>query len=207
MTEDAFSKGSSKGASQGAGRSKDSEVVCWYCEKKGHRASDCRKKQKDHDEQPKGSKKGDSKGQGNKKEFKGKDYTCGKMGHMSKDCRSTETSAFEAGDELAEKGCIEMASIDLTALEIGVVQWSKEDRKLRIGIDSRAAVTVFPKTVAEGYLMLQTPDKQKELQASVRQAFAGFGCAQSAGQAQRRVSQVRESESGGHAQSFCKYYT
>ena len=43
MDVDAISKGSSKGASQGAGRGKDSEVVCWYCEKKGHRASDCRK--------------------------------------------------------------------------------------------------------------------------------------------------------------------
>ena len=34
------------------------EVVCWYCEKKGHRASECRKKQKAG--QPKGAKKGDS---------------------------------------------------------------------------------------------------------------------------------------------------
>ena len=43
-------------------RNRDSEVVCWYREKKGHRASDCRKKQRDHDQgQSKGSKKGDSK--------------------------------------------------------------------------------------------------------------------------------------------------
>ena len=47
MDVDAFTKGSSKGASKGAGKSKDSEVVCWYYEKKGHRASDCRKKQRD----------------------------------------------------------------------------------------------------------------------------------------------------------------
>ena len=65
------SKGSSKGAFQGARNGKDSEVVCWYCETKGHRASECCKKQKDFDKgQPKGTKKGDSKGQGNKKEFK-----------------------------------------------------------------------------------------------------------------------------------------
>ena len=64
MDADAFSKGSSKGASLGAGRSKDSEVLCWYCES----ASDCRKKQEEHDRgQPKGSKKGDSKGKCNKK--------------------------------------------------------------------------------------------------------------------------------------------
>ena len=63
-----------------------------------------------------------------------------------KECRCKETIAFEAGDELAETGCIEMMSIDLNALEIGAVQWPEKDRKLRIGVDSRAAVTVFPKT-------------------------------------------------------------
>ena len=41
---------------------------------------------------------------------------------MSKDCRSKETGAFEAGDELEETGCIEMASVDSNALEIGAVQ-------------------------------------------------------------------------------------
>ena len=53
----------------------------------------------------------------------------------TKDCRSKETSAFEAGDELAEIGCIEMVSIDLNALEIGAVEWPEKDRKLRIGVD------------------------------------------------------------------------
>ena len=58
---DAFTKGS-KGASKGSGKKQDSEVVCWYCEKKGHRASDCRKKQRDSDSgKSKGSKKDDSK--------------------------------------------------------------------------------------------------------------------------------------------------
>ena len=86
----------------------DSEVVCWYCEKKGHRASDCRKKQRDNDSgKSKGSKKGDSKGKSNKEKTKGKCHKCGKTGRMSKDCRSKETSAFEAGDELAQSGCIE----------------------------------------------------------------------------------------------------
>ena len=67
-------------------------------------------------------KKKDSKGKNNKKEFKSKCYKCGKIGHTSKDLRSKETSAIEAGDELTETGCIEMASIDLNALEIGAVQ-------------------------------------------------------------------------------------
>ena len=48
MDVDAFTKGS-KGASKGSCNKQDSEVVCWYCDRKGHRASDCRKKQRDND--------------------------------------------------------------------------------------------------------------------------------------------------------------
>ena len=76
MDVDAFTKGS-KGASKGPGKKQDSEVVCWYCEKKSHRASFCRNKQKDNDSgKSKGSKKGDSKGKSNKEKFKGKCYKC-----------------------------------------------------------------------------------------------------------------------------------
>ena len=92
----------------------------------------------------------------NKEKFKGKCYKCGKTGHMSKDCRSKETSAFEAADELAETGCIEMASVDLNALEIGAVQLPEEDHRIRVGIGSCGAVTVFPKSVADDYPMLHT---------------------------------------------------
>ena len=100
---DAFTKGS-KGAFEGSGKKQDSEVVCWYCEKKGHRASDCRKKPKDNDSgESKGSKEGNSKRKSNKIEFKCKCFKCGKLGDMSKGCRSKETSAFEAGDELASR--------------------------------------------------------------------------------------------------------
>ena len=109
----------------------------------------------------KGSKKGDIKGKSNKEKFKGKCYKCGKTGHMSKDCRSKETSAFEAGDELAETGCIEIASVDLNALEIGAVQLPEKGHKNRIGIESCAAVTVFPKSVADDYPMLDMPGKAK----------------------------------------------
>ena len=56
-------------------------------------------------------------------------------------------------------GCIEKASIDLNALEIGVVQLLENDHKIRIRSDSCAAVNVFPKTVADDYPMLQTPGK------------------------------------------------
>ena len=156
-----FTKGR-KGASKGSGKKQDSEVVCWFCEKKGHRASNCRKKQKDNDSgKSKGSKTGDSKGKSNKKEFKGKCNKCGEIGHMLNDCRSKETSAFEAGDELADTGCIEMASIDLNAWEIGAVQLPGEDHRIRVGIGSCAAVTVFPKSVADDNPMLVTPGKAK----------------------------------------------
>ena len=46
----------------------------------------------------------------------------------------------------------------LNALEIGSVQVSEENRKLRSGIDSCAAVTVFPKTVAEVYCNIVKSD-------------------------------------------------
>ena len=54
-----------------------------------------------------------------------------------------------------------MSSIELNALEIGSVQVSEEGRKIRIGIDSCAAETVFPMTVAEDYSVLKTPDQAK----------------------------------------------
>ena len=104
-------------------------------------------------------KKGDSKGKSNKEKLKGKCYKCGKTGHMPKDCRSKETSALEAGDELAETGCIETASVDLNALGIGAVQLPEKGHRIRIGIDSCAAVTVFPNSVADDYPMLDMPGK------------------------------------------------
>ena len=46
---------------------------------------------------------------------------------MSKDCKSKEANAFEASTEgLAETGCIDVASIDLNALETGAVQVLEE---------------------------------------------------------------------------------
>ena len=102
---------------------------------------------------------------------------------------------------MAETRCIEMARIELNALEIGAVQLPEKDHRIRIGIDSCAAVTVFPKSVAGDYSVLQTPGKAKRLQTSVRQASSRSGCAKSPSQAQRRVSQIREPESCGHAQS------
>ena len=160
MDVDAVTNGS-RGVSKGSGKKQDPEEVCWYCEKKGHRASDCRKKQRDNDSgKSKGSKKGDSKGKSNKEQSKGKCYKCGKTGHMSKECRSKEASEFEAG-ELAETGCIEMASVDLNALVIGAVQLLEKGHRIPTGIDSFAAVSAFPKSVADDYPMLNMPGKAK----------------------------------------------
>ena len=190
---DAFTKGPSKGASRASGKNKDSEVVCWYCEKRGRRASDCRKKQKDHDKgQSTGSKKGASKAKGNKKEFKGKCHKCGKTGYVSKDCRSKETSAFEAGEEgLAETGCIDTASIDLNALEIGAAagegskRFSFWDRLMCCG-------DCVPEDGGGRQPDAPNARQSKELQAGVRPASAGSWRAKGAGQAQRWVSSERE---------------
>ena len=121
--------------------------------------------------------------------------------HMWKDCRSKETSAFEASvDGLAETGCIEMASIDLNALEIGAVQLSKKDHRIRIGIASGAAVIVFPKMVADDYPMLHRTGNAKSYRPASGRLLPNLGCAKGASQVQRRVSQVSEPESVGHAQ-------
>ena len=158
-----------QGASRGTGKSKGSEVVFWYGEKKGHRTSDCRKKQRDHDKgQSNGSKdSNNNKGKGSKKEFKGKCFKCGKTGDMSTDCRSKETSAFEAGEEgLAETGCI-----DLNALKIGAVQLPEKDHKICIGIDLSAVVTVFPKTVAGRLPDAPNAGQSKELPGRRQASF------------------------------------
>ena len=151
-------------------RSGDAMDVCWYCDKKGHRA------QRDNDSgKSKGSKKGDSKGKSNKEKFKSRCYKCGKTGHMSKDCRSKKKSAFEAGDELAQTRCIEMASVDLNALEIEAVQLREKGHRIRVGIDSCAAVTVFPKSVADDYPMLDMPGKAKRYRPASSKLLPDLG--------------------------------
>ena len=44
-----------------------------------------------------------------------------------------------------------MGRIELNTLEIGSGEVTEESLNIRIGIESCAAVTVFPKTVAEDY--------------------------------------------------------
>ena len=111
--------------------------------------------------------------------------------------RSKETGAFEAGEEgLAETGCIEMAIIDLNALEIEAVQLPERDEQ-----DSfRDRLVCCSDCVSGDGGGCSNARQNNELQAVVRQASAGSWCAKGAGQVQRGVSQVREPGSGGHAQ-------
>ena len=104
---DAFTTGF-KGASKGFGKNKDSEVVCWYCEKKGHRACDCRKKQKDHDGgRSKGSKK-------RRQRRKRQQEVHGQVLQVWQDRSHVEglqISKNEREQGLAETRCSDMASI------------------------------------------------------------------------------------------------
>ena len=135
----------------------------------------------------------DSKGKNNKKQFKGNCHKCGKIGHMSKDCRSNS----EAYDELAETGCIQMASIDLNSLEIGAVQLPQEDHRHRIGIDSYVAVTVFPKRVTDDYPMPPHARQGEELQISVMPDLGARKV-----QVKLKDGRYINSVKCGHAQSF-----
>ena len=101
--------------------------------------------------QPKGAKKGDNKGTGNKKEFQGQ------VLQGRQDGSHVERLQVRGHSKRAKKTWRRLgASIDLKALEIGAVQLPEGNRKIRMGIDSCAAVTVFPKTVADDHPMLQT---------------------------------------------------
>ena len=103
-------------------KGKNSKVTSWFCAKKGHRASGCRKRRKNGGRgKSKGPKKGDGKG-------------AGKGEKARKDSKGNASSAASRGTRV---------------LEIGSRQASEKSRKIRIGIDSCAAVTVFPRTVAE----------------------------------------------------------
>ena len=77
-----------------------------------------------------------------------------------------------------------MTSIDPNVWEIGAVQF-------RFGIDS-----------SDDYPILRTPRKAKSCRPASCKLLPDLVCGKVAGQTQRRVSQMREPESGGDAQSF-----
>ena len=133
-------KGSPRGASDGSGRSNDSEFVCWYCEKKVM-ANIRMSLQRDHNmAQSKGSRMVDNKGRSERRP-KCKCHECGKFGlGMS----ATEASAFEASKRvLAETTYVDMTSVDLNTLEIASLSLLERNLEFQSGIESYAAVTVF----------------------------------------------------------------
>ena len=112
-----------------------------------------------------GAKKGDGNGAGKgKKRFEGKCFRVEKSGHMSKDCRSKETNAFEADEDepSSETGWFEHGEhqVECTGDRFSTSVRSTPQAS-QWNLDSRAAVTVFPKTVAEDYTVRKTPGKAK----------------------------------------------
>ena len=60
-----------------------------------------------------------------------------KWGKFGLGMSSRETNACEASKRgLAETGCVDIASVDLTALEIGAVLLLERDHEIRSGIES-----------------------------------------------------------------------
>ena len=152
MDVDSFLKGQPCGVSKGSGN--------LLVLRKGQRASECHKTERWWQRKVEGCKERRwQRCRERQERIRRQVLQCGKSGHMSKDCRSKESNAFEVGEEepLSENGCFDMASIELNALEIESVQVPEEIRQIRIGIDSCAAVTVFPKRAAEDYSVLRTP--------------------------------------------------
>ena len=199
-----------KGASKGSGKKQDTEVELWCFEKKGHRASECRKKQKDNDNgKSEGSETGDSKGKNNKKEFESKCCMCGNIGHMSKDCRSKETSASEAGDELAETGCTENGQPRFE------MHWRSEQcnsqKKITeyvLGSIRVPAVTVFWKSVADDYPMLHTPGKAKSYRPALGKLLLDLcGHAQSCAGCQKWTTWDAMSSSPGATETSRRMHT
>ena len=87
-----------------------------------------------------------------------------KSGHLSEDCRSQETNAFEADEDKpsSETGCFEHGEhqVQCTGDRFST-SVRRKPQASQWNLDSRAAVTVFPKTVAEDYPVLKTPGKAK----------------------------------------------
>ena len=87
------------------------------------------------------------------------------------------------------------------------MQLPEEGHGIRIGIDLCAAVTVFPKSVADDFPMLHSPGKAKSYRPARGKLLPGLGARKVQVKLIDRPSQAREPESGGHAQSLDRSVT
>ena len=201
MDVDAFTKGSSKGAPKGCGKHKDSEVVCWSRRRATELPTAARNRRTTTKDSRSVRRKATAKEKAVRRSSRAsatsvaRQVTCRKIANPKK-------RVHPRGDEgLAETWCVDMASTDLNALEIGAVQLPEKDHKIRVGIDPCAAMTVFPKTVADDHPMLQTPGKVKSYRPASRKLLPDLGARKCRSSSKTGLSSVREPESGGHAQS------
>ena len=191
MDVGAFTKGS-KGASKGSGKKQDSEVVCWHCEKKGHRASDCRKKERDNDSgKQKGSKKGDSKGRATRKRSKANATSVARQ----VTCQRTK-KRLHSRDRMHRNGKRRFERIgDWSSAVVGKGSQNSYWNRFVCCSDCVSQECCGRLSNARHARQSEKP------QTGVRQASSRSGCANSPSQAQRRVPQIREPESCGSAQS------
>ena len=146
MDVGAFDK-SEKG---GGKHNKTESRACHTCGKKGHLSKDCW-----HNKTGKGSggkgggkatnKKGSGKAAGNNK-FSGDCNWCGKKGHKASECRAKADGKPKTAKQVnaveGEGDDKELGGLSLNALELSSVETSE---KIRVGIDSGAALSVWPK--------------------------------------------------------------
>ena len=131
-------KGEGKGKGSGTGKSnathaKKFEGICDNCGKYGHKKAECWSKQQSNTSNSKGPKGNERKGGDRKGNSKGK----------SKGARSFEN----AGEPDAEVGDFDLSPLNPTTLVSNDVS-SKEEEWIKLNLDTGAAVTAFPESMA-----------------------------------------------------------
>ena len=135
--------------------------MCWYCEKVIELPIVARSKGTTTVESRKVPRKATAKARATRKSSKAnatsvaRQVTCQRIADPKKRVHSKLATSWQRQD--ASK----WQASKKNALEKRAVQLPEKDHTIRIGIDSCAAVTVFPKSVADDYPMFHTPDKAK----------------------------------------------
>ena len=151
---------------------RNSERKCHNCGKPGHFAKDCRSPKKDNRSQAASS-------SDKPKEC----FRCGKTGHVKKDCRSSRhkdgralNSAEEPEQEIEVSGLVSLSMLSKfqkqsSSASVPMNSLNEGPRKVSIGVDSGAGVTIWPKSLCSDY-----PTRASEAsKAGVQYAGAGAG--------------------------------